>query len=364
MRLHLIGEELRTALKHWQEQAASDDPRGPMQDEAVRLAVEGLNSVRGAKHDGWRGDDARGNVVMPCGTGKTRVGYRIAAEICSKATGAATPLTVVLAPSIGLIRQLRAQWIVLAGQHGDRLRTLSVCSDPPIGGTKQESLLAEQSAVRDEALVGDDPTTDLSGLSAVNLVGETKKSGPGVADWLKTNDNAGDGVRLVVFSTYQSSHHTGQGMRSAGVEAEVLIADEAHRTAGLKGSGKRNADQIRDFTVCHRNDAMPARNRVYMTATPRAFARGTGRENSKYEVLSMDDERIFGCELFRLPYAEAVSKEFLSDYRIIAVAPPASSRDIAKGMALRAKDRAEAKLGRGTRRRRGRPRAVGGKRWP
>ena len=116
---------------------------------------------------------------------------------------------------------------------------------------------------------------------------------------------------------------------------------EAHRTAGLKATGTRDAEQVKDFTVCHRNDAMPARNRVYMTATPRAFARGTGSANKKYDVLSMDDEGIFGCELYRLSYAEAVTKKFLSDYRIIAVVPPESGRDLARKMALRTKSRVE-----------------------
>ena len=125
------------------------------------------------------------------------------------------------------------------------------------------------------------------------------------------------------------------------MEAEILIADEAHRTAGLKATGKRDADQVKDFTVCHRNDAMPARNRVYMTATPRAFARGTGRDNKKYDLLSMDDEAIFGCELYRLSYTEAVTRKFLSDYRIIAVVPPESGRNLARKMALRTKSRVE-----------------------
>ena len=94
--------------------------------------------------------------------------------------------------------------------------------------------------------------------------------------------------------------------------------------------------------MCHRNDAMPARNnRVYMTATPRAFARGTGRDNKKYDLLSMDDEAIFGCELYRLSYTEAVTRKFLSDYRIIAVVPPESGRNLARKMALRTKSRVE-----------------------
>ena len=179
------------------------------------------------------------------------------------------------------------------------------------------------------------------------FLGRPQESAARVEHWLKQSTCRSAplcGVRLVIFSTYQSSHHTAAGMRAAGVEAELLIADEAHRTAGLKATGRRDVAQLKDFTVCHRNDALPARNRVYMTATPRAFARGIARDNKKYDVVSMDDEVIFGCELYRLSYAEAVRRKFLSDYRIIAVVPPESGRDLARQMALRTKRRVEGEI--------------------
>ena len=79
--------------------------------------------------------------------------------------------------------------------------------------------------------------------------------------------------------------------------------------------------RVRDFTLCHDNDAFPATYRVYQTATPRIY--DTSRVNqdqaSDWIVRSMDDEDTFGVELYRKSYVEAVSNKWLADYRIIAV---------------------------------------------
>ena len=347
-RFHIIGPALRKALQHWRERAAGADPRTGMQNTAVEEALAHLETIRGKQHPGWREHDARGKVIMPCGTGKTRVGYRISAEICRNAAEAGRDgLTVVFAPSIGLVHQLRAQWTAAADEAGETLDTLSVCSDPGTRPTGRPLIDDEEGSITPEKSISEDPAADLSGLSAANLVGETRKSAEGVLEWIKDRTVNGRG-RPVIFSTYQSGHHTAGGMRGAGVEAEVLICDEAHRTAGLKGNSKRAAEIIKDFTICHRNDALPARNRVYMTATPRAFARGTNHaKNAAKDVLSMDDEAVFGCDLFRLSYGEAVARGFLTDYRIIAIAPPAESREVARGMALRTAERIK-KSGKGT----------------
>ena len=109
---------------------------------------------------------------------------------------------------------------------------------------------------------------------------------------------------------------------------KVLIADEAHRTAGL--GRKRNAkngalsdeeQRIRDFTLCHDNDAFPATYRVYQTATPRIYdtRKVIQEQASDWIVRTMDDETVFGVELYRKSYLEAVGNGWLSDYRIIAL---------------------------------------------
>ena len=78
---------------------------------------------------------------------------------------------------------------------------------------------------------------------------------------------------------------------------------------------------MRDFTLCHNNDAMPATYRIYQTATPRIYDTRRVRlpHNSDWVVRSMDDEEVFGVELYRKSYVEAVNNGWLADYRIVAV---------------------------------------------
>ena len=335
VRIKVMDEELGHALDHWRAAMQPVDPRTPMQDKAVAAAIDGLDSIRGARHPGWNSESARGKVVMPCGTGKTRVGWRLADVLCGRLDRPADGLTVVLAPSIGLVRQLQREWKGLSSEYDTEIDTLCVCSKTTPSTPTQRRLLESASAFdaqRDVSLA-DDPTLDLSGLSRVHLSGDVQQTPAGISEWLREKVNSG--VRRVVFSTYQSAHHTAAGLRDAGMIADLLIADEAHRTAGIKPKRKSDEERVKNFTVCHRDADMPARNRVYMTATPRSLIRGATRTTSKHELVSMDDEATFGPDLFRLSYSEAVGEKFLTDYRIIAVVPPASSTEIAQEMARR-----------------------------
>ena len=106
-------------------------------------------------------------------------------------------------------------------------------------------------------------------------------------------------------------------------EAQVLVADEAHRTAGLrrrKGRGSQEAEKIiKDFTLCHSDSHFPAKYRVYQTATPRIFDGSKAEKDADLIVRQMDDETIFGVEMFRRNHTTAVDNGWLADYRIIAI---------------------------------------------
>jgi len=104
----------------------------------------------------------------------------------------------------------------------------------------------------------------------------------------------------------------------------VLIADEAHRTAGIRRI-KGDNERLRDFTVCHHEQRFPATYRVYQTATPKIYKTPRERRAERrmrqpdWIVRSMDDENVFGPELYRKSYRDAVNNGWLSDYRIIAL---------------------------------------------
>jgi predicted helicase len=93
---------------------------------------------------------------------------------------------------------------------------------------------------------------------------------------------------------------------------DLVIADEAHRCAGPVSS---------QFATVLDGDAIMARRRLFMTATPRFFTGRVVREakEAEFEVASMDDESRFGTVFHRLGFAEAIERELLTDYQVAVV---------------------------------------------
>ena len=76
-----------------------------------------------------------------------------------------------------------------------------------------------------------------------------------------------------------------------------------------------------DFATVLDSDVIKAKRRLFMTATPRYF---TGRVKKaageqEMEIASMDDEAVFGPVVHSLTFGEAISRELLSDYRVVIV---------------------------------------------
>lgn len=119
----------------------------------------------------------------------------------------------------------------------------------------------------------------------------------------------------VIFSTYQSLeviHQAQQSPQNPLPQFGLVIADEAHRTAGNAEGG---------FARIHRQDYIQARRRLYMTATPRLY-RDTAKRSAKSKniyIASMDDEKLYGPEFHRLSFAAAIRQDLLVNYEIVAL---------------------------------------------
>ena len=304
--------------------AAVPDPDNPprqtkqcMQDEAVAASVRLLREQEQSASGGLPVGQARGKIILPCGTGKTRISLRIVEELTPPGS-----LSIVLCPSIALVAQIRREYLQHARPAG-HIRALAVCSDETAGyDPKKES-------TRNTAA---DPTLDNSNFSAAEVKGKVTTEPAEIGRWIRDGQDGPDAQQIsVIFGTYQSGHRIAAALRATNTTARVLIADEAHRTAGLrrKRSSRQSESQtispeeqrLRDFTLCHDNDEFPATYRIYQTATPRIYDTSRVRQDlpSDWIVRSMDDETTFGVELYRKSYVEAVNNGWLADYRIIAV---------------------------------------------
>ncbi|MYD74720.1 MAG: hypothetical protein F4Y11_11125 [Chloroflexi bacterium] len=277
-----------------------------MQDEAIDSSVRILQEHVDSDSGGLPKGQARGRIVLPCGTGKTRISLRIVERLTEPGE-----LSIVLCPSIALVAQIRREYL----QHAEQpLRVLAVCSDQTAGyDPKQE----------DKKVSSDDPTLDKSNVRASAVKGLVTTNPDVIAEWIQSEQGA-EHVN-VIFGTYQSGSRIAEALQLTNSKAQVMIADEAHRTAGLKRKSKPKTDEeqrLRDFTLCHDNDKFPAVYRVYQTATPRIYdvkPQSNTDKPSDWVVRTMDDEQVFGVELYRKSYVEAVNNDWLSDYRIIAL---------------------------------------------
>lgn len=267
--------------------------RDCMQWEAVRASADALK-----RHARSGTGSARGRIILPCGTGKSRIALQLIEALTEPGQ-----VSAILCPSIALVAQLRREFLIHSSK---RLVALAVCSD--------------QTAARGSDL-SKDQTADLSRASARDVKGRVTTESGEIAEWMGALPEGHIGV---IFGTYQSSHKIAEALTSSRTTIAVLVADEAHRTAGIrrvKGEGER----LRDFTVCHDQLRFPAIYRVYQTATPKIYKTQWERnrerrlQNRDWVVRSMDDENVFGPELYRRSYRDAVENRWLSDYRIIAL---------------------------------------------
>ena len=238
---------------------------------------------------------ARGRIILPCGTGKSRIALHMIEELTEPGQ-----VSAILCPSIALVAQLRREFLI----HSTRpLVAIAVCSD--------------QTAARGSDL-SKDQTADLSQASARDVKGRVTTDPGEIAEWMGALPEGHFGV---IFGTYQSSHKISEALKLSGTTLAVMVADEAHRTAGIRRVKGEN-ERLRDFTVCHHQLRFPATYRVYQTATPKIYKTPSQRKAERKQnwiVRSMDDESVFGPELYRRSYRDAVQNEWLSDYRIIAL---------------------------------------------
>ena len=334
----LLQQRQASAPSEWCAHCANPDDenavrtRSCMQTEAIENSVRILKEQENSESGGLPLGEARGRIILPCGTGKTRVSLRIVEELTPPGE-----VSIVLCPSIALVAQIRREYLQNAAVPID---ALAVCSDQTAGYDPKKESSRNATA---------DPTVDNSNVSADEVKGRVTTDANEIAGWMR-QDSDGDAIKVLI-GTYQSSHRVSDALLSAGVRARVLIADEAHRTAGLKRKNSKSAaanaeeKRLRDFTVCHDRDRFPATYRVYQTATPRIYDGKRTTRNPNWIVRSMDDETTFGVELFRKSYVEAVRNGWLSDYRIIALGiNDADAFDAANVLAKNTKSKGRRKL--------------------
>ncbi|MFD4652313.1 Helicase associated domain protein [Streptomyces sp. NPDC058441] len=210
----------------------------------------------------------RATAIMATGTGKTHVALNAVQETAPNGR------TLILVPTLELLEQTAGVW----RSEGRQGRYVGICSPDEVRGRSMAALLT------------------LAGTSEDLTATAADTDGP-----------------LNVFCTYQSLNKVVEAHAEHYLPAwDIIVADEAHHTAG-------RIDKT--WATVHDNRAVPARHRLYLTATYRKFDREAARRNGApiVEVASMDDQSLYGPIVYRLSMAEAIRQGLLADYRVAVI---------------------------------------------
>ena len=251
-----------------------------------------------AAHEYFETHD-RGKLIMACGTGKTYTALKIAEDMLPD-----KGLVLFLVPSISLLGQTLNAWCADATKP---IKGICICSDAKASRKISRGIKADEDDTQDS-------TVDLAVPATTN-----PKS---IARQLKQY-RSHDGL-TVVFSTYQSI----EAIKAAQDETlketggsygtfDLIVCDEAHRTTGVKLSDRDESN----FTKIHDASYIKGNKRLYMTATPRLYGSSAKIKASEKDAIlcSMDDEKLYGQEFFRVNFSYAVEHGLLTDYKVLVL---------------------------------------------
>ena len=246
-----------------------------------------LQAMSKAHHHFIEEGNDRGKLIMACGTGKTFTALRIMEEMTDEKS-----LVLFLVPSIALLGQTLNAWM---SDKSEPMRAICVCSD----------------AKATRKMKGEDDDDD----SVIDLAVPATTNVKSILKQIKAAER--EKKRTVIMSTYQSIDVVSDALHQAGKTVDLCICDEAHRTTGVKIKDRDESN----FTKVHNDEYIPARKRLYMTATPRLYRESIkikAKENDDI-LCSMDDDNIYGKEFYRLSFNKAVQSGLLTDYKVLVL---------------------------------------------
>lgn len=240
-------------------------------------------TLKGFEHE------SRGKLIMACGTGKTFTSLKIA-----EAYAGAGKRVLFLVPSLSLLSQTLTEW---TQESITPLHSFAVCSDSDVGKHRKKDDDVVQTFTHELRYPA---TTDPARLA------------------LEMGKRHDDAHMSVVFSTYHSIDTISKAQKESGLPAfDLIICDEAHRTTGATFGD----DDESNFVKVHDASFIQAGKRLYMTATPRIYGPNAKvkAETDSVVLCSMDDENLYGPELYVITFSEAVRLGLLCDYKVIVL---------------------------------------------
>ncbi|EMR57329.1 restriction endonuclease family protein [Helicobacter pylori CCHI 33] len=255
----------------------------PHQTEAIEKTKEYFSDPK----------NARGKLIMACGTGKTYTSLKIMEALDPK-------ITLFLAPSIALLSQTFREY---AQEKSEPFYASIVCNDDKTGQSKKNKSKNEDN---DDIKFSELPIKPSTRLEDILSVYEKAQK---------------ENKRFIIFSTYQSALRIKEAQEAGLNGIDLIICDEAHRTVGAMYSTNERDDK-NAFTLCHSDENIKATKRLYMTATPKIYSESSKAKAKESDniIYSMDDAQTFGEEIYTLNFERAIALDLLTDYKVIILA--------------------------------------------
>ena len=214
--------------------------------------------------------NSRCQFISACGTGKTIVSQRTVEEYIGKFN---TSITLILVPSLELLSQFHKSWENNSNFKEHYKNDFLLCSKDEIKRINKQNF------------------QDIKLLKKLHVELDE------VSVYLEREIE-----HKLIFSTYQSLPLLANALLENNLSITLAVFDEAHRTTG-------KWDSLFSYGLYDENIRID--KRLFMTATPKIDV------ESIYDIVSMDNEQLYGKIAYNLNIGDAINKGIIKDYKII-----------------------------------------------
>lgn len=205
----------------------------------------------------------RGYITMICGSGKTLTAYWFDKEMNNN-------LTVVAVPSLYLLSQFYDNWSKQTVLENYKINYILVGSDSDVAEIEYDN---------NGLIITTNPNEIITNIKSL------KKE------------------KIIIITTYQSSDKIIESLKELKRIPDLCIFDEAHKTVG---------QYDKQFSLLLDDKNLEIKKRLFMTATPKMYEGELDNE----KILSMNDEKWYGKEVYSYSMSNAIKDNYLSKYEL------------------------------------------------
>lgn len=212
----------------------------------------------------------RTQLISACGTGKTFIAKEVTENILKSKCDTTT---LILVPTLALLLQFYNSWVKNISIK-DHKQPFVICGD--------DDLLSDNELK----------------INKEDLKFTLNTSVDFIIDYLSNEQIE----HKLLLCTYQSAKLIKDAMNEVNITIDLGIFDEAHKTVGCID---------KDFALALFDENIKIHKRLFMTATPKHVS------SNNQNVLTMNDEKVYGKVAYELSMREAINKGIIKDYHIV-----------------------------------------------